>query len=816
MSRSLFSRLTIALLTAAASVSEAQQPRIFTTADYDRAATMLGQGLNGLVVGGVAQVTWLSDGRFWYRSMTMTDTQYVIVDPAKKTRQPLYVAAAVATALSTASGATLSPSQLGAQTPTVNAKGDSVGFDANGNRWTCDVKGAKCVQGGAAAANSAQGGGRAGRGGGGRGAGGATINKTCGPNVTGVPSRGGPPAVNSPDGTKALYICDWNIWVRDVANGQDRQLTTDGSRDFGYATSNAGWVVSAAPVVSWSPDGKKIATQQQDERRGGEMYLVQTPVTGGHPVLRAWKYPLVGDSVVAMIHRVVIDVETGKVTRLQMPPDFHRATIGDDISMAEYLWSPDGSRLGLISSSRDHKTAVAKIADVATGSVRTILEETVPTQYEARITWRILWATNEVLWNSERDDWSQLYLYDLSTGALKNKVTTGEGPATAIARLDEKTRTLWFGANGREPGQDPYLRHYYRTTLDAKSVVSLTPDVGMHDVQLSADGKYLVDTYSQADVPPQVTVRDGVTGKLIMPLEKADISRLVATGWKPPMQIRMKSADGKWDLYGQLFRPTNFDSTRKYPIINNAYPGPQSGSVGGRTFSVARGDKQALAELGFIVVSIDGTGTPDRSKSFHDNYYGAMGRHNTIPDQVAGMKELASRYSWIDIDKAAMWGHSGGGFITADALMRPPFNDFFKVGIAESGNHDQRQYEDDWGERYQGLMAKNPDGTDSYDIEATQSQAKYLKGHLFLIHGTMDNNVPPYNTDLLVDALIKANKDFDVLMIPNSAHGYTPGPYVMRRRWDYFVKHLLGGEPPKDYVFPAAAPVGGRGGRGGN
>ena len=212
------------------------------------------------------------------------------------------------------------------------------------------------------------------------------------------------------------------------------------------------------------------------------------------------------------------------------------------------------------------------------------------------------------------------------------------------------------------------------------------------------------------------------------------------------MQIKMTAADGKTDIYGMLFRPTNFDPTKKYPIINQAYPGPQSGSVGSRAFTAARGDRQALAELGFVVVSIDGTGTPNRSKAFTDAYYGAMGRHNTIPDQIAGMKELAKRFPWIDIDKTAMWGHSGGGFITADALLRAPFNDFFKVGIAESGNHDQRQYEDDWGERYQGPLVKNPDGTDNYAIEATQTHAAGLKGRLFLIHGGMDNNVPPYNT----------------------------------------------------------------------
>jgi dipeptidyl-peptidase-4 len=324
---------------------------------------------------------------------------------------------------------------------------------------------------------------------------------------------------------------------------------------------------------------------------------------------------------------------------------------------------------------------------------------------------------------------------------------------------------------------------------------------------LSPSGRYLVDTYSQPDVPPVVKLRDA-RGKLVMPLEKGDITKLLAIGWKPPIPIKMKGRDGKTDIYGLMFRPTDFDSTKKYPMINNAYPGPQTGSTGPRIFLPARGDHQSLAELGFIVVTIDGMGTPDRYKSFHDTYYGAMGRDNTLPDQVAGMKELAQQYPWIDIDRAGMYGHSGGGFITADAMFRYP--DFFKVGVAESGNHDQREYEDDWGERYQGLLERNADGTDNYEVEANESVAKNLKGHLLLAHGLIDDNVPPYNTFLVVDALIKANKDFDLIVFPHEHHGYgRDSNYMMRRRWDYFVKWLLGAEPPKEFEITAGSRRGG-------
>jgi dipeptidyl-peptidase-4 len=765
MSRSIVRVAVLAVIASSIAFAQAAQSRrVLTTADYDRAVRMLAPALNGLVMGGTAQVTWMPDGRFWYTRPTTNATgNVVIVDPVKRTRE------------------------LVGTPPATSTVPDPAGAGR---------------------------GGRAGGAGGRGGRGGVAITRKCGPNVTGL--TGPPPASMSPDGSKAVFICDWNLWVRDVATGQERQLTTDGQKDFGYATSNAGWTTSAAPALSWSPDGKKIATQQQDERKVGDMYLVQTPVNGGHPVLRAWKYPLAGDAEVAMITRVIIDVETGKLTKLLMPPDFHRALDEDDLDMGEYLWSPDGTRLGLVSTDRFHRWSTAKLADTTTGEVRELFTEREKTHVQTRVQWQILWDTKEVIWYSQRDGYAQLYLHDLDTGRLKNKITDGPGMVTGIARLDRATRTLWFNAVGKEKGQDPYFSHLYKVGLDGKNFVSLTPDNGTHTAQISPDGKYVIDTFSQPDVAPETTVRDGATGALIMPLEKADISRLLATGWKPPMPIRMTAADGKTDIYGLLFRPTNFDPSKKYPIINQAYPGPQSGSVGSRAFSAARGDRQALAELGFVVVSIDGTGTPNRSKAFTDAYYGAMGRHNTIPDQIAGMKELAKRFPWIDIEKTAMWGHSGGGFITAGALLQAPYNDFFKVGIAESGNHDQRQYEDDWGERYQGPLVKNPDGTDNYTIEANQTHAAGLKGRLLLIHGTMDNNVPPYNTYLVVDALIKANKDFDLLMIPNAGHGFgAASNYVMRRRWDYFVRHLLDADPPRDYVIANAPAPGGRGGGGG-
>jgi dipeptidyl aminopeptidase/acylaminoacyl peptidase len=447
-----------------------------------------------------------------------------------------------------------------------------------------------------------------------------------------------------------------------------------------------------------------------------------------------------------------------------------------------------------------------RVADAATGAVRDVLEETAATQFESgwgRVNWHYLPASNEVIWFSERDGWAHLYLYDLATGKLKNQITSGEFAVTEVLKVDEKNRMIYFRADGREKS-NPYFSHLYRIGFDGKKLALLTPEEGNHEVEISPSGHYFVDNYSSPDVPAVTVIRDE-SGKMVSTVEKEDISKLLAAGWKPPVPVTVKAHDGVTDLYGLMYEPTHLDRGKKYPIINEIYPGPQGGSVFTWSFTTGICDCQALAELGFVVVQIEGMGNPLRSKKFHDSDYGKM-EDNTLPDQVAGMKELAAKYPWIDIDRAGIWGHSGGGYAAAAAMLRYP--DFFKVGISESGNHDNREYEDDWGERYQGLLVKNADGTSNYDNQANQNLAKNLKGHLLLAHGTMDDNVPPYNTLLLVDALIKANKDFDLLLLPNQHHGYgIETLYMMRRRWDYFVRYLLGAEPPHEFELHPPAPA---------
>jgi dipeptidyl aminopeptidase/acylaminoacyl peptidase len=452
----------------------------------------------------------------------------------------------------------------------------------------------------------------------------------------------------------------------------------------------------------------------------------------------------------------------------------------------------------MVSTSRDHKKEQFRIVETETGAVTDIFDESVPTFFESgngRVNWHYLPGSKEVIWFSERDNWGHLYLYDAATGKVKNAINSGEGNVTQVLHVDEKNRVIYFLGVGMEKGRDPYFNHLYRIGFNGKDLKLLTPEDANHDVSLSPDGRYFADSYSTPEVAPIAVLR-GDNGALISTLEKADISRLLATGWKPPVPFTVKARDGKTDLYGLMFKPTRLDPAGKYPIVNHIYPGPQTGSVGTRSFSPARGDAQALAELGFVVVEIDGMGTPWRSKKFHEAYFGDMG-DNTLPDQVTGMEQLAARFSWINIDRAGIYGHSGGGYAAAGAMFHYP--DFFKVGISEAGNHDNRGYEDDWAEKWQGLLEKKGGGTTNYDSQANQNFAKNLKGHLLLAHGTMDSNVPPYNTLLVVNELIKANKDFDLIMLPNRNHGFGNEPYMVRRRWDYFVRHLMGGEPPQGY-----------------
>ena len=618
----------------------------------------------------------------------------------------------------------------------------------------------------------------------------------------------------SPNGFLAAFIDNYNLWIRDLKTNELTQLTFDGEKNYGYATNNAGWIKTDGPVLKWNLSSDKIATFRQDARGVGEMYLTTTNV--GHPKLQAWKYALPGDEKIFEIERLIIDLKTNDIIRLKMKNDFQRSTTTDHIAgrggeLLDTQWSKDGSKLAFISSSRDHKIANLKIADAKTGNISSVFKETVDTYYESGLgseNWKVLFDSNEFIWYSENDNWGHIYLYDLETKELKNRITKGDWLVRKLLHIDENKRELFFTAGGKEEG-NPYHVYLYKVNFDGTELTCLTPEKGTHKINPSPDWNYFVTTYSSTMNPP-VSVLKNRDGNIIHELSKSDLSSLNQTDWQNPIEFSVKARDGVTDLYGIMYIPSFYNENEKYPVLNYIYPGPQSGSVGNYSFYVAKRDFQALAELGFVVVSVDAMGTPGRSKSFHDAYYGNMG-DNGLPDNISAIEQLSKRYKSMDTNRVGIWGHSGGGFASTAALLRYP--DFYDVAVSSSGNHDNRNYEADWGEKWHGLLTPlNLDTQDSksdfdilktnYDIQANQLFVDNLKGKLLIAHGMLDDNVPPSNTMIVVDALIKSNKDFDLILFPNKRHGYGDmNNYMMRRKWDYFVKHLKGLNPPKGYSF---------------
>ncbi len=768
--------LALTLLFCGAGCSNPDRDGILT--DYQRAEKFLRVNTAPLIYGMMSGQTWLEDDVLIYKNSTAEGSEFILANPVSKTKEKAFDHNKLAHALTKVLEKDVEPFDLPIAQIEFSEDNSSFFFTVERKKYKVALSDYSITE---------------------------VSNKFPFEHI-------------SPDGLKAAFIKDYNLWVRDLSTNAKTQLTFDGKEDYGYATDNAGWIRSNSPVLLWSPQSDKIATFQHDSRGAGEMYLYNTKV--GHSKLEAWKYPLPGDSIVFRIERIVVHLnKKPAVVRLKTPADFHRSTISDHIAgrNKEFLdveWSNDGTSLAFVSSSRDHKVATLKLADPVSGNVRTVLTESVDTYFESgenMVNWHVLDKSNEIIWFSERDNWGHLYLFNLLTGQLKNQVTKGDWRVSQVHYIDQDNRVIYFTGSNKEQG-DPYFKYLYSVDLNGENLVNLTPENAQHDITWAASKKYFVDIYSTPVTPPVSVIRN-LQGEIVMKLEEADISALEQSGWVAPVPFTVKARDEQTNLYGLMYKPSNFDPSKKYPVLNYLYPGPQSGSVGSRAFNPSRGDKQSLAELGFIVVEVDAMGTPGRSKSFHDAYYGNMG-DNGLPDQITMIKQLAAQNSWMDIDRVGIWGHSGGGFASTDAILRYP--DFYKVAVSGAGNHDNRNYEDDWGEKWQGLLVKNVGaaetgkvnteipkaaGKTNYDNQANQLLAENLKGKLLIAHGMMDGNVPPTNTLLVVDALIAADKDFDMLMLPNAGHGFGNSRYFMKRRWDYFVRHLKNQEPPADFVF---------------
>jgi dipeptidyl aminopeptidase/acylaminoacyl peptidase len=483
---------------------------------------------------------------------------------------------------------------------------------------------------------------------------------------------------------------------------------------------------------------------------------------------------------------------------VQLPLKVAQLSLGG--TQRDSVWTANSERLRVSGITRASKSAYLWDVDAATGKTTLLARDTTKTYVETSpptdpASWHVSADGQDVIWWSERDGWGHLWRMG-PDGKVKNQVTTGPWQVGKVVHVDDKLKQIWFTARGREPDHFVYYQALYKVGFDGSGLTLLTPEDVYHDVEVSPNGKFVIDRMSRIEQPTETVLRDITTGKVTRSLTKTDVSQLAALGWKPARTFVAKARDGVTDIHGVMYLPPQMDPAKKYPIISNIYPGPQVGSVGAWTYK-GGGEPFALAELGFVVVQIDHLGTPGRSKSFHDAYYGNF-IDNGLPDHIAVIKQLAAQHAFIDIEKVGIYGHSGGAFASTDAMLR--FPDFFKVAVSSSGNHDNRSYNIYWAEKYQGMLKKDTvrKGEDNFTNAANKTYAGNLKGKLLLMHGDMDDNVHPAMTVQLIDELTKANKAYDLVWAPNRPHSLNE-PYFIRRRWDYFVQHLLGVAPPENY-----------------
>jgi len=575
----------------------------------------------------------------------------------------------------------------------------------------------------------------------------------------------------SPDGKWIAFVKNENIFLTSGDNGNEVQLSQDGKPDLSYG------------MLSWAPDSKTLAAFRIEPGERREVYLIESsPAGGGRAKLRTRRYPLPGDKFTAYKLNL-FDVASAK----QLKPEVERI----DFGTPQLRWRRDGSSFTYQKVDRGHQRLRVIEVNAQTGRPRALIDEEsktfIWTAHAEGLGLNLvnyLDKSNEIIYVSERDGWRHLYLIDAVEGKFKNPITTGEYVLRGIDRIDEEKRQIWFRACGRNADQDPYLIHYYRVNFDGSGLVALTEGNGNHTIQYSGNRKYLIDTYSRVDMAPVHELRRIADGKLVCHLEKADITELEATGWQPPEVFVAKGRDGKTDIWGIISRPRKFDPNKKYPVIEHIYAGPQGAFVP-KTFGASR--FASLVDLGFIVVQMDGMGTAYRSKAFHDVCWKNL-KDAGFPDRILWHQAVARKYPYYDLTRIGIYGGSAGGQNATAAVLFHP--EFYKVAVSGCGCHDNRMDKASWNEQWMGY----PVGP-QYAACSNIDNASRLRGKLMLILGELDTNVPPESTLRLVDALIKAGKDFDFVLVPGAGHGMG-GTYGNRRMQDFFVRHLLGMEPP--------------------
>ncbi|MFI6540659.1 DPP IV N-terminal domain-containing protein [Nonomuraea sp. NPDC050547] len=738
---------------------------------YQAAERLLRHNRATLVRGDKINPRW--DGaRFWYTVDARDGRRFILADPAAGSREPAFDHDRLAVALAAATGQEVNPGALPFSAIVLSQ--DAVEFFAFGSFWSCRLDTYTCTP-------AAQ----------------ATLH---GPGFLEVPS---------PDGKLVAFLRGHDLWARSVADGREWPLTTDGREDEEYGATpfapsvlpnKLGLRSHLPPALAWSPDSTRVLTHRTDQRAVRRTQIMEElPADGGvpRPITQRFAYP--GDAHMSQGEFVVIDAATRHVVKARTAPE--PMPLQSPIASGWAWWAEDGSAVYYLSQPRDLRSLHLNRLDPATGDVRRVLSESGSTRVEPNQTGAepiiaVLSGGSQVLWYSQRDGWGHLYLYDAHTGTPIRQVTSGAWAVQRILRVDEPAGVLYFTAAGLV-AEDPYRHSVCRIHLDGTGFARITDDDLHHVVTLAPGKDCFIDSASTVELPAVTTVR-GWDGRVLVELERADITRLLATGWTPPQRFRATAADGVTDVYGVIYRPHDFDPGRRYPVIDHVYPGPQTTRVSPAFHPGILGQEaEVLAALGFVVVAIDGRGTPGRDKAFHDASYGNQAAAGGIDDHVAALRQLAATRPWMDLDRVGVTGHSGGGFATVRAMLA--FPDVYKVGVAESGNHDTRLFHLQFAEAYDG-----PDPA-AWARSSNVELADRLDGKLLLIHGGVDDIVHAHHSLRLAERLIAADKDVELLIVPGAEHffiGYEH--HVNRRKWDFLLRNLMGVEPPRHRLTPVA------------
>ena len=782
-----------ALITAAALA----EPTVLDTAVYDRAARFLVQNADQWVLNRSVLPHWRLGGgeNFTYvKDLGHGRTEFVRVQADTGARSQPFDATIVAQGLTKALGNLVQPDQLPFRDYDWNSAGQLL-FTLGDTDYACSITTPRCQREQVVVSNA--------------------LEKP------------------SPNGRWVAFTRDYNLWIRSADGKEAYPLTHDGEAHYAYGgTPEANPLYTEAvmqgrplpTVVLWSDDSTHLMTQRLDERAVRELAIAQTVPTDGTvaPTAHHWRSALSNDLTVPVSEHWVFDLAQRVGHRVAIDPVTSPVTT--PIEAHEAWWSADGHRIYLFARTRYAKSMSLYEIDASDGHARTMIEESGKTFVEAAGNGQrpmvYTLATGEVLWFSERDGIGRLYLYDGVTGQLKRQLTAGDWSVRNVLHLDEAHGLVYVAGSGSEAAPDPYYREIYRIRLADGQTTLLTPDVADHLVSsaqesayydpprnlardanaargFSPSGRYFLDTISRIDLAPETWLRQS-DGKTVALVERTDLAQVLATGATLPERFSALAADGKTRLYGNLLKPSNFDPHRTYPVIDSLYPGPQAHKAYPRVVDVLFGymADQTIAELGFLVVQLDGRGTPDRSKKFLDESYGRIGQAGHLDDHVAVLQQLASRYPYFDLSRVGVFGGSAGGAAALRALLTYP--NFFRAGVAAAGSHDPRLQTVAYAEKFMG-----PDDGHNYEAAANAPLARNLKGQLLLIHGDADWTVPIANTMQVVDALIRNNKEFELLIAPNIGHSPlgVHGGYVLRRSWDFLVKNVMGATPPPSYII---------------